>query len=312
MNILVTGGLGFIGHNVVRVLENFNHKVRIIDNQTDYGVIPRAELEYLMLERYCRIHTRNITYANIAGPLDDTIFDGVDVVIHLASFPRQKVVNKNPVLGSRVMSEGLLNLLELSVKHKVKRFVYASSSMVYGNFHHIVDENEVCAPIGQYGIMKLAGEWLVKDYSRQYELDYTIVRPSAVYGPYDVTDRVISKFFAAAMRGEELQVHGADEQLDFTYVDDTATGISLAAISDNSVNSTYNISRGKSHSLLSAAELVTEIVGKGTVLVGKRDITYPTRGQLNIQKAKTDFGYYPEINLAQGLREYYDWLKYVR
>ena len=312
MNILVTGGLGFIGHNVVRVLENFNHKVRIIDNQTDYGVIPRAELEYLMLERYCRIHTRNITYANIAGPLDDTIFDGVDVVIHLASFPRQKVVNKNPVLGSRVMSEGLLNLLELSVKHKVKRFVYASSSMVYGNFHHIVDENEVCAPIGQYGIMKLAGEWLVKDYSRQYGLDYTIVRPSAVYGPYDVTDRVISKFFAAAMRGEELQVYGADEQLDFTYVDDTATGISLAAISDNSVNSTYNISRGKSHSLLSAAELVTEIVGKGTVLVGKRDITYPTRGQLNIQKAKTDFGYYPEINLAQGLREYYDWLKYVR
>lgn len=312
MNILVTGGLGFIGHNVVRVLENFNHRVRIIDNQTDYGVIPRVELEYLMLERYCRIHTRNITYANIADPLDDTIFDGVDVVIHLASFPRQKVVNKNPVLGSRVMSEGLLNLLELSVKHKVKRFVYASSSMVYGNFHHIVDENEACAPIGQYGIMKLAGEWLVKDYSRQYGLDYTIVRPSAVYGPYDVTDRVISKFFAAAMRGEELQVHGADEQLDFTYIDDTATGISLAAISDNSVNSTYNISRGKSHSLLSAAELVTEIVGKGTVLLGKRDITYPTRGQLNIQKAKTDFGYYPEINLAQGLREYYDWLKYVR
>jgi len=312
MKILITGGLGFIGHNVVRVLENFNHKVRIIDNQTDYGVIPRAELEYLMLERYCRIHTRNITYANISGPLDDKIFDGVDVVIHLASFPRQKVVNKNPVLGSRVMSEGLLNLLELSVKHKVKRFVYASSSMVYGNFHHTVDENDECAPIGQYGIMKLAGEWLVKDYSRQYGLDYTIVRPSAVYGPYDVTDRVISKFFAAAMRGEKLQVHGADEQLDFTYVDDTATGISLAAISDNSVNSTYNISRGKSHSLLSAAELVTEIVGKGTVLVGKRDEAFPTRGQLSIQKAKTDFGYYPEIDLAQGLREYYDWLKQLK
>jgi len=312
MKILITGGLGFIGHNVVRVLENFNHAVRIIDNQTDYGVIPRVELEYIMLERYCRIHTRKITYANIAGPLDDKIFDGVDVVIHLASFPRQKVVNKNPTLGSRVMSEGLLNLLELSVKNKVKRFVYASSSMVYGNFHHTVDENDACTPIGQYGIMKLAGEWLVKDYSRQYGLDYTIVRPSAVYGPYDVTDRVISKFFAAAMRGEELQVHGADEHLDFTYVDDTATGIALAAISDNSVNSTYNISRGKSHSLLSAAELVTEIVGKGTVLVGKRDEAFPTRGQLSIQKAKTDFGYYPEIDLAQGLREYYDWLKYVR
>jgi UDP-glucose 4-epimerase len=184
--------------------------------------------------------------------------------------------------------------------------------MVYGNFHHIVDENNACSPIGQYGIMKLAGEWLVKDYSRQYGLDYTIVRPSAVYGPYDVTDRVISKFFAAAMCGKELQVHGIDEQLDFTYVDDTATGIALASISDNSVNSTYNISRGKSHSLMAAAQLVTEIVGKGTVLVGKRDTAYPSRGQLSIQKAKTDFGYYPEIDLVQGLREYYDWLKQLK
>ena len=310
MNILVTGGMGFIGHNVVCILEKFKHTVSIIDNITDYGIIPKRELDFLMFKRICRIKSPNLTVADITEPLDDELFEGIDVVIHLASFPRQKVVNKNPTIGSRVMSEGLLNLLELSVKNKVKRFVYASSSMVYGNFDHAnITEDTVCMPIGQYGIMKLAGEWLVRDYTRQYGLEHTIVRPSAVYGPYDVTDRVISKFFAAAMRVEELQVHGADEQLDFTFVDDTAIGIALAATSTDSANETYNISRGKSYSLLEAANLVIKIVGKGTVAVGKRDSAFPVRGQLSIQKAKTDFGYHPDVNLEQGLVEYYEWLK---
>jgi nucleoside-diphosphate-sugar epimerase len=157
--------------------------------------------------------------------------------------------------------------------------------------------------------MKLAGEWLVRDYTRQYGLNHTIVRPSAVYGPYDVKDRVISKFFAAAMRGEELQVHGANEQLDFTFVDDTAMGIVLAATSENSVNKTYNISRGKSHTLLSAATLVTKIVGKGSVIINHRDMSYPVRGQLSIQQAKKDLGYSPTIDIEKGLLEYYEWLQ---
>lgn len=302
--------MGFIGHNVARIFEDCNDNVSIIDNQTDYGIIPKHELDYIMAERLSRINTRNITIADISEPVDDSIFEGIDIIIHLASFPRQKVVNKNPAAGSRVMSEGLLNLLELSVKHRVKRFVYASSSMVYGNFDHTnIKEDTMCMPIGQYGIMKLAGEWLVRDYTRQYGLNHTIVRPSAVYGPYDVKDRVISKFFAAAMRGEELQVHGANEQLDFTFVDDTAMGIVLAATSENSVNKTYNISRGKSHTLLSAATLVTKIVGKGSVIINHRDMSYPVRGQLSIQQAKKDLGYSPTIDIEKGLLEYYEWLQ---
>ena len=314
MKILVTGGLGFIGHNVVRVLETFNHDVAVIDNKTNYGIIPQAELDYLMLERLCRIKTRDITIASIEKPFDDSIFEGVDVVIHLASFPRQKVVNANPALGSRVMSEGLLNLLELSIKHKVKKFVYVSSSMVYGNFsrHNMydgIDESSDCNPFGQYGILKFAGEMLVKDYSRQHNLDYTIIRPSAVYGPYDVEDRVISKFFSAAMTGKDLVVNGINEQLDFTYIDDAAMGIALAAVSDDTSNTIYNIARGRSHTLMEAAQLVTDIVGRGTVCVKKRDDTFPVRGQLNILRAKSDFGYYPTVDLETGLKEYYDWLK---
>jgi nucleoside-diphosphate-sugar epimerase len=314
MKILVTGGLGFIGHNVVRILESFRHDCAIIDNKTNYGIIPQDELDYLMTERLCRIRTRDISIVDISKPFDDSIFEGVDVVIHLASFPRQKVVNKNPAQGSRVMIEGLLNLLELSVKHNIRKFVYVSSSMVYGNFNRQamldgIDESSDCKPMGQYGIMKLTGESLVQDYSRQHKLDYTIVRPSAVYGPYDVEDRVISKFLTQAMRGEELTVNGVDDALDFTYIDDAAMGIALSAISDDTKNTVYNIARGKSYTLLEAATLIVDMVGQGSVCVKKRDSDFPVRGQLNIIRAKSDFGFYPTVDLEAGLLEYYDWLK---
>jgi len=206
-------------------------------------------------------------------------------------------------------------LLEQSVKHNVKKFVYVSSSMVYGNFNRHamsdgINENNDCKPMGQYGIMKLTGEWLVQDYSRQHKLDYTIVRPSAVYGPYDVEDRVISKFLTQAMQGKELTVNGIDDALDFTYVDDAAMGIALSAISEDTKNTTYNIARGKSHTLMTAATLIVDMVGKGSVTIKNRDTSFPIRGQLNINRAKLDFGYYPTVDLVDGLKEYYNWLQY--
>jgi nucleoside-diphosphate-sugar epimerase len=211
------------------------------------------------------------------------------------------------------MSEGLLNLLNLSVKHKIKKFVYVSSSMVYGNFgkHEFfdgMDEAADCRPIGAYGIMKLAGEWLVQDYGRQYSLDYTIIRPSAVYGPYDVEDRVVSKFLTTAMRGGELVVNGAEDSLDFTYIDDAAMGIAVAAISEDSVNGIYNITRGQSRTLLEAANLAIKIAGKGTIKVNPRDNNFPLRGQLNILRAKNNFGFSPSVNIEEGFQEYYNWI----
>jgi nucleoside-diphosphate-sugar epimerase len=314
MKFLVTGGLGFIGHNVVRILEGFHHECVIIDNKTNYGIISQKEIDYLFIERMLRVKTRNIILNSIEEQLEDSLFKEVDVVIHLASFPRQKLVSMNPQWGSRVIIEGLLNLLELSVRNKIKKIVYISSSMVYGNFDknesfNGIDETFNCSPIGQYGIMKLAGEWLVKDYASRHNINYTIIRPSAVYGPYDVEDRVVSKFFLSAMRGQEIKVNGYNEKLDFTYVDDASTGIALAAVSEHSNNSIYNISHGEARTLLEAAEIVVKLVGKGTIKVNPRDNNFPQRSQLNIFRAKNDFGYCPEINIEEGFQKYYEWLK---
>jgi nucleoside-diphosphate-sugar epimerase len=311
MRILVTGGCGFIGHGVVERLQNLGHQVRVLDNLTTYDIVPADEHGYLQQERRKKFKPGTIVHEiAIQDPNVNSVFEMFlpDVVIHLASMPRQRIVNANPVHGARVMSEGLLNLLELSARYGVDRFVYISSSMVYGDFTDNVSEDAECRPQGQYGIMKLTGEWLVKDYSRRGVFSHTIIRPSAVYGPRDVEDRVVSKFLIGAMRGDLLRVNGPDERLDFTYVTDTADGIVAATLSDNTANKTYNITRSQSVTLLEAAQSAIEIAGTGTLSVHERDLNFPSRGSLNIDRARNDFDYAPQVDFSDGLAQYHDWI----
>jgi nucleoside-diphosphate-sugar epimerase len=308
---LVTGGLGLIGHNVVARLEK-DHEVSIIDNRTTYGIIPQSEVDYLMSERLQKIQTRKIYSASIesAETVDYVIEqNAVDVIVHMASFPRQKVVNANPAAGADVMMRGLINMLESAKKHRVQRFVYISSSMVYGDFEDQVLEDDECNPQGQYGIMKLAGEWLVKDYARRCGFEYVIIRPSAVYGPLDVEDRVVAKFMIAAMQNQTLKVNGANETLDFTYVDDAADGIVAAATRIMARNNTYNITKSHSVSLLEAAEMIVAIAGAGQIEVADRDLDFPSRGALNIDRARTILGYNPQVDVREGFENYFTWIK---
>lgn len=311
MKILVTGGLGLIGHNVVACLEARDHEVVITDTRTNYGIIDQDELDYLMTERRKKICTDRVYHIDIT---DADSFDWLvaqhkpQVIIHCASFPRQKVVNANPAWGARVMMEGMINICESAKCHGVERVVYISSSMVYGDFENDVLEDAECNPQGQYGIMKLAGEAIVKDYHRRGAFEYAIVRPSAVYGPLDVEDRVVAKFMLTAMRGGTLRVNGASETLDFTYVDDAADGIVAAATRIMARNNTYNITKSHSVSLLEAAERIVAMVGKGTVEVRDRDADFPSRGALNIDRARTILGYDPKVDVDEGFQRYYEWL----
>jgi nucleoside-diphosphate-sugar epimerase len=310
VKILVTGGLGFIGHELVRALEYQEHSVTVVDSNTNYNFIPKDELDALLKERQSRI----ICNQKIGDIRDQKYIENVlevikpNVVIHLASFPRQKVVLANPGVASEVMSTGLINLLEAS-KGIVDKFVYVSSSMVYGDFKDGVKETAECNPIGQYAIMKLMGEQLVKDYHRQGHFDYTIIRPSAVYGPRDVEDRVLSKFVLGAMRHETLKVKGATEVLDFTYVTDTAQGIALAATKDCK-HDTYNITRCENTpiSLEKAALACVDLIGRGSIELLDRDINFPSRGRLNIDRARKDLNYNPTVDFTEGLENYYNWI----
>jgi nucleoside-diphosphate-sugar epimerase len=310
MRILVTGGLGFIGHNVVADLCNRGHTVRIIDNQTDYGVIPFAELNFILAERRKKIPANVLIHQiDVESSAVNFVFEQFrpEVIVHLASFPRQQIVNANPQAGSRVMSEGLLNLLELATKFKTERFIYASSSMVYGSFERAKEDSE-CNPIGQYAILKLTGEQLVRDYSRRTGMSHVIVRPSAVYGPLDVEDRVVSKFLLSAMRGEKLQVRGPWETLDFTHVNEAAHGVVEATLSQSVTWGTYNISRGCVRTLLEAAEVAVKTVGSGTIDSVASDPNFPSRGIIDTRAANRDLNFAPGIDIEDGFRDYYTWL----
>jgi UDP-glucose 4-epimerase len=157
--------------------------------------------------------------------------------------------------------------------------------------------------------MKLAGEHLVKDYARRGCFDYTIIRPSAVYGPRDIEDRVVSKFLIAAMRDDVLKVKGANEMLDFTFVSDAADGIVAATLDDAGTNQTFNITRSASHTLLEAAQMAIDLVGKGRIEVQDKDAEYPSRASLKIDKARELLGYIPSVDMEQGFRIYHEWLQ---
>ena len=157
--------------------------------------------------------------------------------------------------------------------------------------------------------MKYMGEKLVEDYTRRGCFDHVIIRPSAVYGEWDVEDRVVSKFMLGAMRGEVLKVKGANEILDFTYVEDTAQGIVLAATKDVANNKIYNITRSdqRLYTLLDAANIAISIAGKGSVEVQEKDMDFPSRGRLNIDRAVSDLGYSPTVGVEEGFKRYHEW-----
>jgi len=311
LKYLITGGSGFIGHNVTRFLEAQGHECIVVDTFTNYGFIPTNEMTYLNANRQKRYISESYKIDIRDQQRLNSLFDTEvpDVVIHMASFPRQKVVEQDPILASDVMTTGLMNLLELSKRHRVKKFVYISSSMVYGDFTADVSEDAQCRPIGQYGIMKYMGEKLVEDYARRGCFEHVIIRPSAVYGEWDVEDRVVSKFMTKAMRGETLKVNGPDEVLDFTYVEDTAMGIVLAATKDAANGNIYNITRSEERqwTLKDAAELAVKIAGKGTLEIAPRDLSFPKRGRLDISRAVKDLGYTPTVNVEEGFQRYYSW-----
>ena len=139
-------------------------------------------------------------------------------------------------------------------------------------------------------------------------MEYVIIRPSAVYGPLDVEDRVVAKFMLRAMRGQVLSVNGASETLDFTYVDDAADGVVAAALETGAANNTFNITKSHSVSLLQAAEMIVKIVGAGTIECRDKDADFPSRGALNIDKARQVLGFDPRVDVREGFENYYHWL----
>ena len=312
MKILVTGGKGFIGSKIVEMLSK-DHKVTVVDSHDTYGIMTKEELNKLFVWRTRNWNTENVSM--IQGDVLDRLVclkafsSNPDIVIHLATYPRAKIVDNDPIVGIPKVINTTTNLLWHSEKFNVKKFVYISSSMVYGDFVDGMKEDGNTKPKNIYGEAKLTGERMVKLFAKRDGLNYNIIRPSGVYGPGDMPDRVVSKFFAKAMKNETITLHNGDNKVDFTYRQDAATGIIQAALS-SVANVSFNITAGNATSLRTLAEMIIEITGSKSELedIGNHKL-YPMRGTLDISRAKDLLGYEPTFSLKEGLQSYYDWLQ---
>lgn len=235
-----------------------------------------------------------------------------DVIVHLAAVPLVSAASKNPEEAKHSMSLGLLNLLEIvRGQPEIKRFVYVSSSMAYGNFiQDPMPEDGPTEPLSVYGGLKLSGEILTRSYLETTPTDHVVVRPSSVYGPTDQHGRVVQLFCENALLGRPLAVfEGNDTVMDFTHVEDAAGGLALAAIHPNAANQTFNISFGRGRSLTELAEIVQRQVPRTKIEYrSSTDPDRPRRGALSTEKARRLIGYVPRWPLEDGVAAYLDHL----
>lgn len=307
MKILILGGHGFIGTHVTRLLIDQGHQVLVIDSHDNYGNYPRKEYEFVIGQR-CE-YLNSGPYDFILSPMeriDYTNLERCDIVINLGTCPDSRYVDRDPVRFHDNFVYQNLRLLDWCSRNN-SRFIYISSSMVYGDFTAPAREIDQCHPTNVYGTYKLMVEHLCHNYGRNNGLDYTIIRPSAVYGPRDVIVRVISKFTRDAVTTGKITVTDPGAIVDFTHVSDTAGYVAqLSTMSDIS-GQTFNASRGRGRTLLEAAEIVQKYLGSCSIETIEGDGFYPKRFGLDMSKTIDITGMNPRWDIEQGIPDYLDW-----
>lgn len=316
--ILLIGGLGFIGSNVCRKLLKLGHKVAILDSFVLYTSPFKAEIDHetSIRDRFEGIIDKvdiirgDAKYGNVLEKVLAEIRP--KRVIHFASMPISTLSNIliGEAIDSTVVSTS--NILEV-MKNKdfIERFVYISSSMVYGDFEKVpAPEDHPLNPKDIYGGAKLCGEILTKVYGKRFDIKYTIIRPSAVYGPTDINKRISQIIVENAVMGKTTEIRAGDKvKLDFTHVTDVAEGIVLALFSENAINETFNITSGNAYSLNEFVEMVRDHYPDLKIISKPADKRIPLRGTLDISKARRLLNFTQKYELKKGIREYIEYTK---
>lgn len=316
MKFMVSGGAGFIGSHVVDRLAKDDHSVLVLD---DFST---GRIENLLHHKYLTEYTglkqsanENVIVlgCNISHPaevLGAFIAYKPDVVIHLAAQAAISTAIADPVLDLQVNGVGTLNMLKNAMDAEVDRFVYASTSAVYGYKLLALSEGTNKCPDTYYGVSKYVGEM----YCNMMDLQTTVLRFGNVYGPRQVPigeNQVIARMMRHLIQGEEFYIFGDGEQKrDFVFVEDVARAVVMAAYDKTySMHQVYNIAGGKSYSI----NAVARMVAKACELPGydweydKKRMDERTNVRMKIENAFAGIGWEPDTSLQVGLQKAAEW-----
>lgn len=323
--VVITGGAGFIGHNLALTLKRLGARVDVVDSlqvnnlnefASDLNKVPNRGLYLkIILDRIALLHEADIP-VHVLDVRDYHMVSRLiqaiepDAIVHLSAVAHANVANKEPYSTFDHSLPTLQNTLDCSRLFN-SHFVYFSSSMVYGNFPEgLVTEESPCEPIGIYGALKFSGEKIVIAYNQVFNIPYTIVRPSALYGERCVSRRVGQIFIENAFQGRELQVAGdGSERLDFTYVQDVVDGVVAVLTDDSARNQIFNLTYGSSRSIAQMIGILREHFPEIAVRHAPRDRLMPNRGTLSMEKAKRVLGFEPQYPLEAGFPRYIEWYR---
>lgn len=312
MKFLVTGGAGFVGSHLIENLLAEGHHIVCLDNFNKYynPSIKRSNIQTAL---------KNDQYQLIEGDiLDDellqSLFSGnsFDVIVHLAARAGVRPSIQDPLLYERVNVQGTMNLLEQCRIHGIKRFVFASSSSVYGANKKVPfsELDSVDNPISPYAATKKAGELICYTYHQLYGISVNCLRFFTVYGPRQRPDMAIHKFARLIHDGKPIPVFAQGKsKRDYTFIDDIVQGIK-AAINHCDGYRIYNLGESKTVDLMYLIELLQKNLGKKAELEflpdqpGDVPITYA-----DISRAKQELKYNPQVGIEDGIERFTAWFK---
>jgi nucleoside-diphosphate-sugar epimerase len=321
--VALVGGAGFIGHHLALKLKSVGAEPHIMDGlqvnnlgafTSGMGVTPNAALYVKFInDRLALLQAAGIPlhivdardYPLIGRHLE---FVKPDIVVQLAAIAHANRANKDPYSTFDHSMRTLENVLD-SIRVALPHLIFMSSSMVYGNFNSAAAaEDHHCEPLGIYGALKFAGEKLVIAYNQTFGLNYTIVRPSALYGERCVSRRVGQAFIENALGGKPVVINGdGNDRLDFTYIEDLVQGLMLCMVRPEAVNQVFNLTFGDARSINQMAEILRGRIPGVKISNHDRDSLMPERGTLCVDKAKQLLGYNPQFPLEKGFDNYISW-----
>lgn len=310
--VLVTGGLGFVGHNLVKtLLHDYNCKVILVDNCANSSTAVLGD------------DIKKVEYHNISVLDTDKLFPlltDVNYIFHLAC----KFIDasgSDPIDDLRVNAESTLLLLEY-IRHNelphLDRFVYTSSCSVYGSSTRLpISETDATYVLSNYASTKLLGENYTMIYNKTYDIPTSSVRYSNVYGygqsPRNPYCGVLGKFVHNALTGKKLLIFGDGEQTrDYTFITDAVSATILAAVHPKALGDVFNVGTGTETSVNRLTELIKENVGNVAVeSIPERDIDNIRRRSIDIEKIHQKLGWSPKINMQKGIQLTVDWYKSI-